>query len=177
MSLPVDDPLCTQPALVNAIFLWALRFSQRPQLMQLDSIYLGRTIAALPTSLGIQNARTVIQTIQAEILVSQHLYRSNRLLEGKYHADAAMSLTLGNQLHMIDANSPSRPDLGGITREEVIRIFWTAFTLDKCWSVVLGTSPVFPEDYFSSSVSTPLPLRSDGATTLVRHTSSWQQTF
>jgi hypothetical protein len=77
------------------------------------------------------------EVIISTSLVALHLYSNGRLFEGKYHADAAASLTIASNLHQISLwDSQST-----VSNKQLIdrqRIFWNTFELG-CWTIVTGS--------------------------------------
>ncbi|KAF7314584.1 Fungal-trans domain-containing protein [Mycena kentingensis (nom. inval.)] len=115
------------PALMHAVYLWAVHLCGRPNLTAMyEATYLSRALRSVVVSLssgssgsagsgGGHNTPThthgqppsmistsaIIQTIQAEVLLAHYFFRTTRFLEGKYHLSAAMSLVLSSGLHRL----------------------------------------------------------------------------
>ncbi|KAF8832107.1 hypothetical protein HHX47_DHR1000886 [Lentinula edodes] len=119
----------------------------------------------------------IIHAIQAETLLSVYFFRTGRILEGKYHMSAAVSLTLGTQLHKIRAlpvgsGNPSvsplqqisvagpllSPPIDQIEEGERINAFWIVYTLSNCWGVAVGTLSSAVFESHGSTIDTPWPL-------------------
>jgi hypothetical protein len=89
-----------------------------------------------------------LEVIIATSLVALYLYSCGRLLEGKYHADAAASLTLASNLHQLPpigiSSSFSPPNAA--SQADKHRIFWNTFELG-CWTIITGSyNPFLSED-------------------------------
>ena len=178
------------PSLLDVVSLWALRLSQRPELVAQEPQYLERILLTMPSALGSANPLHRVQFIQAEILLALYFFCDGRLLEGRYHAAAAVTAAMSCRFHQIgereraaapvSSSSSSTPgsastnfavttsDLmmpparSAIELGERIRVFWSAFLLDRCWSVALGCPPSLLDEHPPAmSISTPLPRMAD----------------
>ncbi|KZS92315.1 hypothetical protein SISNIDRAFT_486840 [Sistotremastrum niveocremeum HHB9708] len=119
-----------------------------------------------------------VDVIKTCYLLALHSYINGNVLEGMYHAAAAVSLCLQCRLHQIDwpeddregvATGTSRshelwshPTVGTPVlppaptqseRERRIRVFWQVFYMDRCWSVALGTSVLFTNGNSSNQMA------------------------
>lgn len=141
------------------------------------STHISKAIAELPSALSSSNASHHLQGIQAEILIARHFFKNGRLLEGRYHSDAAAAAALACGLHRMKSdppieetamwpeyNSSDRRFGSGLTlppaRDTVefaerVNVFWAAYTLDLCWSVALDLPPAIPYD---TIITTSLPV-------------------
>ncbi|KAH8112455.1 hypothetical protein DFH11DRAFT_1785696 [Phellopilus nigrolimitatus] len=173
LSLPVLHPGRPHPALFHVVYLWALRLSNSPDLMQHENLYLQRAILALQDALssgggnldGSAIAQRRMHAMQAEILLAQYFFSLGRLLEGRYHANAAVTLSVSCGLHRI-SRSPgpafsrisfgSSANLGtGLFELAAPR---DALELDRCWSVALGAPCVLADDgVLGTQINTPWP--------------------
>lgn len=147
-------------------------------------VLLSRAIAGFTDALGSAEPQKHIQALQAEVLLALYFFCVGRFLEGKYHANAAVSLALSCGLDRIrsgeisdNAQAPvmssSTPLGSGIlgtssafnlapsrdTVEEGERIntFWAVFNLDRCWSVATGSQTMLYDDT-NLGIDTPWPL-------------------
>ncbi|PAV16776.1 hypothetical protein PNOK_0839600 [Pyrrhoderma noxium] len=169
-------------ALINAISLWASHISEIPDLRQHTNIFLQRAILQLQSATNVTSRNEVepasyryIDAMQAEVLLTHYLLSLGRNLEGRYHANAAVSLAVGCGLYEIEARylspspSPMRlsvfpsfrftPPQDSTELGEHIRIFWSIFILDRCWSAALGEPCILIDDVqVGTSISTPWPL-------------------
>ncbi|KAJ7665881.1 Zn(2)-Cys(6) binuclear cluster domain-containing protein [Mycena polygramma] len=149
------------PALLDTIYLWGAHLSRSSAH---ESSFL--TDALRSTAASLSNAHStnaVIHTIQAEVLLAQYFFRNARVLEGKYHASAAVSITLSSGLHKIrsaDANSSRStvdslsPAATALEEGERINAFWAVVTLNNCWFTADGS----PRDVSYALVDIPWPL-------------------
>ena len=166
-SIPPTDQSPIPAALVNAIYLLGLAFSNDATLRQQESQMFDRAVHSLTSSL---DPRRIIYMIQAEVLLSYYLFHKGRQLEGGYHSAAAVSIAVACRLH----KQRSATWQGVVTHEEVVlpqpvdaieegeRIlaFWHVFVLDRCWSVwSQSPSVLIQESSANMQVDTPWPLK------------------
>ncbi|KAJ3984589.1 Zn(2)-Cys(6) binuclear cluster domain-containing protein [Lentinula detonsa] len=142
-----------------------------------ENVYLARALAHTANMLSSPHPQRIIHAIQAEVLLSVYFFRTGRILEGKYHMSAAVSLTLGAQLHKIralptgidnSAGSPLQqisvagplltPPNDQIEEGERINAFWMVYTLSNCWGVAVGTLSSAVFENHGSTIDTPWPL-------------------
>ncbi|KAI0078725.1 hypothetical protein K474DRAFT_1660123 [Panus rudis PR-1116 ss-1] len=163
-------------AVRNAIYLWGISLSQDPQLQSKESLFLSRTLISIHASLSSGLPQDTLYVLQAEILIAYYFYHKDRLLEGKFHSNAAVSLALLCGLHKAGAEwgdvAVGRQDLGmnlslpaprtSMELGQRIHAWWATFILDKCWVVALGApSAIVEEDDDPTSgiqIATPWPL-------------------
>lgn len=113
-------------------------------------------------------SQNALYLLQAEILLAYYLFTSNRLLEGKLHAGAAVSLaylcglhkmpTLGTQqaFGLLPAPTgilPPAPD--DVAECEKVDAWWTTFVLDKTWIIALSSPSMVAEQEESTIIDTP----------------------
>lgn len=124
--------------------------------------------------------------MQAEVLLSQYFFCLGRFLEGRYHANAAVSLVISCGLHKIrpEASEPhpvasqmgAAVNLGfssnvsgglfelsipidSVDLGERINIFWSVYNIDKCWSVAVNSPSILVDDAaLGTQIDTPWPL-------------------
>lgn len=89
--------------------------------------------------------------LQAEILLSQYFFHCNRLLEGRFHASAAMSLAvlcnLPNGLSETAAQARLPPPIDVVEQDERREAWLATLTLDKTWAVALSVpSPLVQKE-------------------------------
>ncbi|KAJ7436566.1 hypothetical protein FB451DRAFT_1453996, partial [Mycena latifolia] len=156
------------PALLDAIYLWGSHLSRSEKLSVHESSFLSDALRTAAASLSkAHSATAILHTIQAEVLLAQYFFRNARFLEGKYHASAAVSISLSSGLHKIrsaEHNSAHSvdslsPAASALEEGERINAFWTVLTLNNCWFAADGS----PTDlsYTAHGVDTPWPLDID----------------
>ncbi|KAI0787565.1 hypothetical protein C8Q74DRAFT_1366419 [Fomes fomentarius] len=173
IQLPQGDPRRAQlsTALLNAIYLWGAHLSTSNGIRSYEGTFLTRATNALSTALR-DSHYTVVNLIQAEVLVANYFFTMSRFLEGRYHCSAAVALTLSCRLSKIRSSADQRhghglqgrdfnlpPARDAIEEGERIRGFWFIYALDKSWAVALGSPSHFNGVAQSGShVDTPWPL-------------------
>jgi hypothetical protein len=132
-----------------------------------------------------------VDFIQAEVLLALYFYCEGRMLEGRYHASAAMSAAVSWKMHedvathsshrvrssrpgtigvgasmaglALTANEPDRQGpRDALELGERINVFWSAYVLDRCWSVAMDSPPVVMYEGAGDGgkgliITTPLP--------------------
>ena len=97
-------------------------------------------------------SHSVVQVIQAHVLLSTYLYHVGRFVEGSVHTDAAAALAVHCHLHKLRSAQPTPPRAtymdpisvvlpeprDQIEEGERINAFWMSFAQDRVWAVVLG---------------------------------------
>ncbi|KAJ7018680.1 hypothetical protein C8F04DRAFT_1150527 [Mycena alexandri] len=130
-----------------------------------DARFLSDALRSTATGLlHTHSPNTILHTIQAELLLTQYFFHNSRILEGKYHASAALSISLSSGLHkirsadvrdsvrsVIDSLSPAATAL---EEGERINAFWAVFAVNNCWLAADGS----PADIAYAVVDTPWPL-------------------
>lgn len=173
IQLPQGDPRRAQlsTAMLNAIYLWGAHLSTSNTIRSYEGIFLTRATNSLSTALR-DSHYTVVNLIQAEVLVANYFFTMSRFLEGRYHCSAAVALTLSCRLSKIRSSADQRhghglqgrdfnlpPARDAIEEGERIRGFWFVYALDKSWAVALGSPSHFNGVAQSGShVDTPWPL-------------------
>ncbi|KAJ3808255.1 hypothetical protein F5876DRAFT_78909 [Lentinula aff. lateritia] len=72
-----------------------------PNVDSQEALYLSRAQIEVTGILSSSHPDRIVHGIQAELLLSIYLFRSGRILEGKYHLSAATSIAFGAKLHKI----------------------------------------------------------------------------
>ena len=142
---------------------------------------MGNAVHQITDSLLIVNSgaptHDVIAFIQAEVLLANFFFTNDRLLEGRYHSSAAISLALSSQLNLQHTIQPQETATSGgqtllsglpppedpIQVGERVNAFWTVHSLYKTWAVALESpSAVWAgEGSFGAQVEIPWPLSMD----------------
>ncbi|KAI0775118.1 hypothetical protein BD413DRAFT_653678 [Trametes elegans] len=165
------------PALLNAVYLWGAHLSTSNALRAYEPTFQARATSALSSALR-ESQYSVINLIQAEVLVANYFFAQSRFLEGRYHCSAAIALSLSCRLHKIRSATDHQDQVlggmrhGGEVREynlpqprdaveegERMRGFWYVYAMDKSWAVAMGSPSHFNGVAQSGShVDTPWPL-------------------
>ncbi|KLO16068.1 hypothetical protein SCHPADRAFT_870268 [Schizopora paradoxa] len=107
LNLPTLHPLRPHAALLHVIYLWSVHLSSNSELVQHEHVFLQRAVLALQDAIGsgTANDATIAQkrlhAMQAEVLLAIYFFCLGRYLEGRYHANAAVSLAVSCGLHRI----------------------------------------------------------------------------
>ncbi|KAK0484960.1 hypothetical protein IW261DRAFT_1669424 [Armillaria novae-zelandiae] len=143
-------------ALLQAVYLWGVHRSTSPELSALEPHFLSTAVQHASAALSTNHTHKIIHRIQAEVLLAQYFFRSARMLEGKYHTSAAVSLVFGAGFHKIRSTEgdgvvglPPPSDL--VEEGERINGFWTVLTLNNCWTPL-------ESNILYESIDTPWPL-------------------
>ncbi|KAI9066252.1 hypothetical protein FKP32DRAFT_1610151 [Trametes sanguinea] len=164
------------PALLNAVYLWGAHLSTSAALRAYESIFQVRATNALSSALR-ESQYSVINLIQAEVLMANYFFTMSRFLEGRYHCSAAVALALSCRLHKIRSSTDQGfglasmrqgeqvreynlpPPRDAVEEGERMRGFWYVYAMDKNWAVALGSPSHFNGIAQSGSyVDTPWPL-------------------
>ncbi|GJE93210.1 Zn(II)-C6 fungal-type domain-containing protein [Phanerochaete sordida] len=157
----------------NTVYLWGIALSQDAQYTARETIFLGRALRSVHVALSSAHEHTqnTLYVLQAEVLLAYYFYHSNRLLEGKFHASAAVSLAVMCGLHQLHAppgaaaavaNAYLPPAADAIDEAERVYAWWCTFVLDKTWVVALAApSMVVETQEPSTTIHTPWPLALD----------------
>ena len=173
IQLPPGDPRRAQlsPALLNAVYLWGAHLSTSQNIRAYEATFLSRATSALSSALR-DSHYTVMNLIQAELLVANYFFTMSPFLEGRYHCSAAVALVLSCRLAKIRSSADQGhghavqgrentlpPPRDAIEEGERIRGFWYVYALDKTWAVALGSPSHFNGvAHTGSHVDTPWPL-------------------
>jgi hypothetical protein len=169
----MGNPSRPTPALLNAVYLWGVHLApQNPGIYDEYSL-LRSTLHHLSKDLSSSHPHKVIHTIQAEILVSYYYFKNGKLLEGNYHANAALSLSLSiglNELPTFDgcplfstssktATKAIPPPTDAIEEGESVDAFLAVLALNNYWVAIQESHSMFfnPLD---AGINTPLPMDS-----------------
>ncbi len=143
-------------ALMNAVYLWGSRLSTSTILRARETQFADRATQAIAGTTLATQSMAVLHTIQAEVLLANYFFSTNRLLEGRYHCLAAVALVTGSRFHQLDVNSMRSDPVGA---GEAIRAFWTVLAVDNVWASAMNSPPSIPHCGNSSTrVTTPWPL-------------------
>lgn len=120
-----------------------------------ETALLTRAVQQVATDLYSGHPNKVIQTLQAEVLLSYYFMRTGYLLEAKYRAGAAVSLALGAGLHKLRSSNYNVPSTLGIMQDQPVYLphassnmheaeringFWAVLCLHKFITVALEHS-------------------------------------
>ncbi|KAI0833592.1 hypothetical protein BC628DRAFT_1414358 [Trametes gibbosa] len=162
------------PALLNAVYLWGAHVSTSNALRAFEPIFQARVTSALSSALR-ESQYSVINLIQAEVLMANYFFTMSRFLEGRYHCSAAVALALSCRLHKMRSSTDQGLGRAGARHDEQVReynlplprdaveegermrSFWYVYAMDKSWAVAMG-SPSHFNGVAQSGLDTPWPL-------------------
>ncbi|KAF9015955.1 hypothetical protein BDZ89DRAFT_1141812 [Hymenopellis radicata] len=167
---PLGNHTRPVPALLTAAYLWGIHFSATPSLIAHQGAFLSRALTQVVMSLSGSHPGRVMQTIQAEVLLSHYFLAYGRFLEGRYHISTALSIGMGAGLSKIRSRTPQSVPITALPApldavEEGERVYacWTVLSLDKSWGVALASGPNVPcpTNHESGHLDTPWPLEEE----------------
>ena len=148
-------------ALITATRLVGAYLSTDSGAQELQPKLLTHTLKDLSVALAELDPAGTLNLLQTEILLAHYFFSTNRTFEAVYHMDAASAIVLANGFHKIrSTRSPPRLESrDDIEEGERINAFWNTFILDRCWSPVLGRTPILgDEEMKGTGIDTPWPL-------------------
>ena len=108
--LPIGDHARPTPSLISAVYLWAVYLS--PALNNTygfdENTLLQGARHNLSQDLAGSHPFRVVHVMQAEILLSYYFLEHGKVLQGNYHANSALALSLSSGFH--DMCIPWMPD-------------------------------------------------------------------
>ncbi|KAJ7662266.1 hypothetical protein B0H17DRAFT_1144444 [Mycena rosella] len=179
LPMPFGHPDRPSRTLLNVIYLWGS--ISTPSHLYTEDGFLEAALKALPQDIAdlSLNPHLVLQTLQAEVLLSYYYLRSARPVEGRYYSTTAMSLALDAGFHVLSPMS-LRPEVyppfplvqvllpPAVDAEDVperIKAFWSVWLLNNYWVAVQGTPSAVPHGI---SIETPWPGDSGGGATIAK---------
>ncbi|KAJ7455859.1 hypothetical protein FB451DRAFT_1373132 [Mycena latifolia] len=172
LPLPFGDPNRPCPALLCAVYLWGSVLADiRPSSPYSPGAFL---LCCLQNVVqGIHNIvdcpKFILETIQAEVLLSLYYMHTAQPVPGRYHSSAAISIALCAHLHLIGSgrNPPSHhlpfplfASAAWDSVEEGMRIdaFWAVVLLNNYWVAVDGASSAIS---YEINIDTPWAASSE----------------
>ncbi|KAF7299827.1 hypothetical protein HMN09_00989400 [Mycena chlorophos] len=186
LPLPLGHPDRPSPALLCIVYLWGallLRSLNVPS-KDTDSLnedaFLFSALQYLPADIrgfAIQ-PKLVLETIQAEVLLSVYYLHASLPTQGRYHAAAAASIAMSAELHLQGVGGQPRqsyhglnpleypmaepllpPPVDQVEATERVDAFWAMLIVNNCWVACQRDPSGFP---YGMPVDTPWP----GGTTI-----------
>lgn len=149
------------PALLSTIYLWGLKLASVDSFAAHEPAYLSRAIQSVAGALGTTHPHKAKHALQAELLLSNYFFWTGRLLEGRYHCGAAVSIAISIGSHRTRSSQLSSP---GATTDQVeegerINAFWSVYLNDACWGVAMNVPSGMPDQKaLSARIDAPWPL-------------------
>ncbi|KAI0732142.1 hypothetical protein C8Q72DRAFT_166621 [Fomitopsis betulina] len=148
-------------ALITATRLVGAYLSTDSNAQELQHKLLTHTLKDLSAALAELEPAGMLNLLQTEILLAHYFFSTNRTFEAIYHMDAASAIVLANGYHRVRSTRapPRLESRDDIEEGERINAFWNTFILDRCWSPVLGRTPILSdEETKGTGIDTPWPL-------------------
>ncbi len=182
----------------STVYLWGIHLSQDAQVAVHEQQFLSRALRSIHIALSNSQPQDTLHVLQAEVLLAYYFFHNDRLMEGKFHASAAVSLAIMCDLHKVSvaqrrgsSSGPSSLDLLSLghlgfslpppkdVKEEGERIhaWWTTYILDKAWVVALASPSAIKDDdnNVTTRIDTPWPLDFDSYDQVRSNTCSFIQ--
>lgn len=173
LPYPIGSHARPSPALLSAVYLWGVRLSCPEEARSsYEARHLSSALHHAANALASDHPDKIIHGIQAEVLLCVYFFTRGRILEGKYHLSAAVSLVLGSRLHqqrssgspsvqmnLLGVSNPlSAPPRDQIEEGERINAFWTVYTLNNIWGIASGCHSNAVFEGPGLQIDTPWPL-------------------
>ncbi|KAF9785301.1 hypothetical protein BJ322DRAFT_1108757 [Thelephora terrestris] len=145
-------------ALLSAVYLTSIAFSRNATLMSHEPIFLSRALYYASQAPSYPHPSNAKHGLQAEILIANYFFWRGHIQEGKSHINTAMLISLVHRAHKISRiPNPARAEI--IDQLERVKGFWSAYLLDKAWSVAGGLPSSSPDGLTEESrIDAPWPL-------------------
>ncbi|KAJ7147792.1 hypothetical protein C8R43DRAFT_523757 [Mycena crocata] len=181
LARPFGDRNRPAPCLLSAVYLWgSILSSTTPNESPAEDAFLLSTLQNISADIRAFSVhpRLVLDTIQAEVLLSLYYLHAALPVQGRYHAAAAASLafTAGLQHLNVTPGSPPRPsfplaehllprETGVIDVAERIDAFWAVVTVNSYWAAAEGSPSAIP---YSANIDTPWPSGAQAGATITK---------
>ncbi|KAJ7193075.1 hypothetical protein GGX14DRAFT_593419 [Mycena pura] len=157
------------PSLLGAVYLWGYVLSPAsPGARHTAETFLVAALENLPADVRgfMIHPKLVLETIQAEVLLSLYYLHTALPVQGRYHAAAAASLALSARLHRLHAPplqshpsfalaEPLLPQVSNpVDAGERINAFWAVILINNCWVAAQGGPSAIP---CGTAIDTPWP--------------------
>ncbi|WVO16679.1 hypothetical protein L204_104359 [Cryptococcus depauperatus] len=158
-------------ALLNAMYLWATRFTQTPNVAAMQQHFYSEATRHLDAAAA-SNDR-LLDVIRAAMLLSAHTYTNGRYHEGWLFSGIAVRLVLSTGIHRIPSltlktfppdnlflrNRPFLlpPPEDSIELAERVHAFWSVYATERCGALATG----FPSSINDDDIATPFPALLD----------------
>ncbi|WVQ98216.1 hypothetical protein IAU59_005338 [Kwoniella sp. CBS 9459] len=152
-------------ALLNAMYLWATRMSNSPDLAAMEAHFFAEACRHLDSA-G-PNSDRLIDAVRAAMLLCSYSYTNGRHHEGWLIAGLAVRLVMSTGLHQIPSLTfrpppPESPFLrnrihllpppeDSIELAERVHAFWCVYAIERCGALATG----FPSSLGDTDISTP----------------------
>ncbi|KAJ7463029.1 hypothetical protein FB451DRAFT_1562424 [Mycena latifolia] len=166
LPLPFGDPNRPCPALLCAVYLWGSALAGiRPSTLYTPNTFLLCCLQNIVQDVhdNVDRPKFVLETIQAEVLLSLYYMHTAKPVPGRHHSSAAVSIAQGARLHLIgsgryvDSHSlpfPLSTSAEWDSSEEsmCIEALWAVVLLNNYWVAVDGAPSVIS---YEINIDTP----------------------
>ncbi|KAJ7599320.1 hypothetical protein C8J56DRAFT_1093967 [Mycena floridula] len=171
--LPSGDPLRPCPALLSVVWLWGVHILQSDLYLGMEQKFLNQAVSQL--AVQVCTSRSILETIQAHLLLSVWFLRNTQCLQAEFYMQGAVCLALCQDLHRVRSARPLAPTLLGVSdgqetypaaprdimeEGQYINGFWMVFAWERALSVALRTAVGFFGTLEAPhlNIDTPWPL-------------------
>lgn len=145
-------------ALLSAVYLTSIALSGNSILTTHEPIFLSRALqyaSEAPSCMHPSNAK---HGLQAEVLIANYFFLRGYIQEGKSHLNTAMMISMVHRAHKICKIS-NLEGVEVVEQWERVKGFWSAYLLDKFWSIAGGLPSSSPDGITTESrIDAPWPL-------------------
>ncbi|KAJ6566425.1 hypothetical protein B0H19DRAFT_1257641 [Mycena capillaripes] len=159
LPLPFGHQDRPSPALLSAVYLWGSVLSHAtPDHSHTPDAFLTCVLENIPHDLTAFNVnrKLILDTLQAEVMLSLYFMHVAHLVHGRYHCAAASSLALGAGLHL--TGSPQRSEIFPPFPMRTTPERDAGNNASALWAVVILNSSWLVVDGVSSSISWGIPF-------------------
>ncbi|KAJ7096917.1 hypothetical protein C8R44DRAFT_748700 [Mycena epipterygia] len=178
LRLPLGHLDRPSPSLLHVVYLWGCVLSSTLTPVPEDEFLRG-ALESLPGDIPrfALHPKLVLETIQAEVMISLYYLHAGLPVQGRYHSTAAVSFALSAGLHRLSvpADDPSirfllaepmlPPALGARDKAERINAFWAVTVLNNYWVAADGCPSAIP---YGATIDTPWHSNSLGGATITK---------
>lgn len=155
---PFGHHLRPSRSLLSAVYLTSIALSGNEILTTHEPIFLSRALQYASQAPSCTHPSNAKHGLQAEILIANYFFLRGHMQEGKSHINTAMMISMVHRAHKIHRIS----NLDGvevIEQWERVKGFWSAYLLDKFWSIAGGLPPSSPDGVAGETrIDAPWPL-------------------
>ena len=145
-------------ALLSAAYLTSIAFSGNAILTAHEPVFLSRALQHASQAPSNAHPSSGKHGLQAEILIANYFFLRGYIPEGKSHVNTAMMISMVHRAHKIDRIS-NLEGVEVIEQWERVKGFWSAYLLDKFWSIAGGLPSSSPDGMTAETrIDAPWPL-------------------
>ncbi|KAF7312960.1 Zn(2)-C6 fungal-type domain-containing protein [Mycena kentingensis (nom. inval.)] len=152
------------PVLLDVMHLWGIHLATDPRIAasraQYEPALLAHALRSTAGALTSAHPRTLLHAAQASVLLATYFLRNARMVEGRYHASAAVGIVLSGGWHRLPAGGANinrlRGEEGRMLKEQVAA-FWGVLTVDNVWSGANGWASNVVYGPGGLDIATPWP--------------------